>query len=170
MQIVKVQARHFPRAGLKVRKQEPVSISQRLEEAQAQKEAMQREMEEEQIRKQMEENLRKDEGFGLDEERVHDSMRAEYGPYALLTLPIDRVPEDLQKRMAKVLGKHSPFEVREWSRKLMQTYQLLHAVEKPMNLLYAKPFSNTSDLKNMTPKIHVDLADKRRELEHEENF
>ena len=43
----------------------------------------------------------------------------------------------------------------------MQSYQMLHAVEKPMNLDYAKPFSNTSDLKNMTPKIHLDLAEKR---------
>ena len=38
---------------------------------------------------------------------------------------------------------------------------MLHAVEKPMNLDYVKPFANTSDLKNMTPKIHVDLAAKR---------
>jgi hypothetical protein len=63
--------------------------------------------------------------------------------------------------MIKVLSKHKPAEVREWSRKLMQSYQMLHAVEKPMNLDYAKPFSNTSDLKNMTPKIHIDLAEKR---------
>ena len=36
-----------------------------------------------------------------------------------------------------------------------------------MNLDYAKPFSNTSDLKNMTPKIRLDLAQKRQELENE---
>ena len=48
--------------------------------------------------------------------------------------------------MMKVLSKHRTAEVREWSRKLMQTYQLLHAVEKPMNLDYAKPFANTSDI------------------------
>ena len=30
-----------------------------------------------------------------------------------------------------------------------------------MNLDYVKPFSNTSDLKNMTPKLHPDLAEKR---------
>ena len=73
-------------------------------------------------------------------------------------MPIDRIPEDIQKRMIKVLSKHKPIEIREWSRKLMQNYQLLHAVEKPMNLDYAKPFANTSDLKNMTPIIHADLA------------
>ena len=32
-----------------------------------------------------------------------------------------------------------------------------------MNLDYAKPFSNTSDLKNMTPKIFSDLANKKAE-------
>lgn len=45
---------------------------------------------------------------------------------------------------------------------------MLHAVEKPMNLDYVKPFANTSDLKNMTPKIHVDLAAKRQEQESKE--
>jgi len=69
--------------------------------------------------------------------------------------------------MIKVLSKHRTAEVREWSRKLMQSYQLLHAVEKPMNLDYAKPFANTSDLKNMTPKIHSALAQKRAEAEQE---
>ena len=34
-----------------------------------------------------------------------------------------------------------------------------------MNLDYAKPFANTSDLKNMTPKIFSDLA--RQKLEQE---
>ena len=36
-----------------------------------------------------------------------------------------------------------------------------------MNLDYAKPFSNTSDLKNMTPKIHPSLAEKKQELKDE---
>jgi hypothetical protein len=30
-----------------------------------------------------------------------------------------------------------------------------------MNLNYVKPFANTSDLKNMIPKIHFDLAKKK---------
>lgn len=71
---------------------------------------------------------------------------------------MDRVPVDLQKRMKKVFSKHSSKDIRLWSRQLMQSYQLLHAVEKPMNLDYAKPFSNTSDLKNMTPKIFNRVA------------
>lgn len=82
-------------------------------------------------------------------------------------LPIDRVPEDMQRRMIKVLRKHPVRDIREWSRKLMQSYQLLHAVEKPMNLDYAKPFANTSDLKNMTPKIFSDLAKAKQEAEME---
>jgi len=49
----------------------------------------------------------------------------------------------------------------------MQSYQLLHAVEKPMNLDYAKPFSNTSDLKHMTPKVHFSMAQKKEEAEEE---
>lgn len=92
----------------------------------------------------------------------------EYSPYAMFNIPIDRVPEDIQMRMIKVFGKHSVQEIREWSRKLMQSYQLLHAVEKPMNLDYAKPFANTTDLKNMAPKIFSELARKKYELEQEE--
>jgi hypothetical protein len=105
--------------------------------------------------------IESDQGFGLKDFRIKDAMNNDYSPLAQLAVPVDRVPEDIQKRMIKVLSKHRPAEVREWSRKLMQSYQMLHAVEKPMNLDYAKPFSNTSDLKNMTPKIHVDLAIKR---------
>jgi len=65
--------------------------------------------------------------------------------------------------MVKVFSKHRVAEVREWSRKLMQSYQLLHAIEKPMNLTYSKPFANTKDLKAMTPKIFSDIAKIRRE-------
>ena len=35
---------------------------------------------------------------------------------------------------------------------------MLHAVEKPMNLDYVKPFANTSDLKTFTPNIDEQLA------------
>ena len=65
--------------------------------------------------------------------------------------------------MRKVFSKHRVSDVRLWSRQLMQSYQLLHAVEKPMNLDYAKPFSNTSDLKNMTPKIFSKVAQQKHE-------
>lgn len=36
-----------------------------------------------------------------------------------------------------------------------------------MDLNYAKPFSNTSDLENMTPIIHMDLAKKKEDLKNE---
>ena len=110
-------------------------------------------MEEEMMR-----TVKQDPGYGFDDMRAKDAMNELYSPLAQLALPVDRVPEDIQKRMIKVLSKHKPSEVRAWSSKLMQSYQMLHAVEKPMNLDYAKPFSNTSDMKNMTPKIHFDLA------------
>ena len=49
----------------------------------------------------------------------------------------------------------------------MKSYQMLHAVEKPMNLDYVKPFANTSDLKNFTPNIHEQVAEaKEREREY----
>lgn len=50
---------------------------------------------------------------------MHDSMYKHYAPLSKFVLPIDRVPEDMQKRMIKVLRKHTVAEVREWSRKLM---------------------------------------------------
>jgi hypothetical protein len=53
--------------------------------------------------------------------------------------------------------------VREWGQLLMKNYQLLHAVERPMNLDYAKAFANTSDLKQFTPKIDHNLAADRAE-------
>ena len=78
-----------------------------------------------------------------------------------MTLPIDRLPEDIMNRAHKVFSKHSSREVKEWSRQLMKSYQLLHAVEKPMNLDYVKAFANTSDLMEMTPEINFDLAEER---------
>ena len=51
----------------------------------------------------------------------------------------------------------------------MKSYQLLHAIEKPMNLDYAQPFSSTSDLVNYTPYLDRDLAIKK-ELEREQEM
>ncbi len=50
--------------------------------------------------------LRDDPVYGETSERAKDSMQEEYAPLAKLALPIDRVPEDLQKRMVKVFSKH----------------------------------------------------------------
>lgn len=46
---------------------------------------------------------------------------------------------------------------------LMKNYQLLHAVEKPLNFDFVKPFANTSDLKNFTPHIDENLAAEKME-------
>ena len=68
---------------------------------------------------QIQRELESDPAYGYGEVRAKDLMNEEYAPYAQLNIPIDRVPEDIQKRMVKVLSKHSTYEVREWSRKLM---------------------------------------------------
>jgi len=39
----------------------------------------------------------------------------------------------------------------------------LHAVEKPINFDFVKPFANTSDLKNFTPHIDENLAAQKME-------
>ena len=75
------------------------------------------------------------------------------------------MPDDITKRMAKVFSKHGVQDVREWSKLLMKTYQLLHAIEKPMDLSYVKPFANTSDLVNKIPYIHPAQAKLREEEE-----
>ena len=80
-----------------------------------------------------------------------------------LSFGIDRIPEKLLKRSLKVFSKHSSHDVRTWSSQLMKSYQMLHAVEKPMNLDYVKPFANTGDLKNMTPIIHEEIARAKEE-------
>jgi hypothetical protein len=36
----------------------------------------------------------------------------------------------------------------------MKNYMLLYSIEKPMDLSYVKPYSNTGDLINKSPKIH----------------
>jgi hypothetical protein len=94
--------------------------------------------------------------------RYFDSKYAEFAHVSQVTLPIDRIPEDIMSRAHKVFSKHNSKEVREWSRQLMKSYQLLHAIEKPMNLDFVKPFANTSDLKEFAPNIDFNLAEERK--------
>ena len=143
----------------------PVSISARLEEATKQREEFMQKMEDEEIRQQAEEEVKSDPAYGHHDERVNDPHFKEYSPYALVTLPIDRVPEEISKRMTKVFSKHQAKEVREWGYLLMKNYQLLHAIEKPMNLQYVKPYANTSDLLNQRPHIHPRQAKAKDEEE-----
>lgn len=61
--------------------------------------------------------------------------------YGLMSLP-----ELLLKRANQVFGKYPPHEIREASKKYLKIYQLLHAIEKPMDLTKNNPFINTSQL------------------------
>lgn len=77
---------------------------------------------------------------------MFDENYAAYKHVSELSFGIDRIPEKLLTRAFKIFSKHNSKDVREWSGQLIKSYQMLHAVEKPMNLDYVKPFSNTSDL------------------------
>jgi hypothetical protein len=94
----------------------------------------------------------------FDRDTLFDEKYAEYKHVSELSFGIDRISEKLQGRAQKVFSKHPSKEVREWATQLMKSYQMLHAVEKPMNLDYVKPFANTSDLTNFTPNIDEKLA------------
>ena len=136
-------------------------IKATLEGAQKSREMQERERDEVEMQQLRNEEIKSDPGFGALEPRVQDSMHDKYQALASTTLPIDRVPEDITRRMVKVFSKHYVKEVREWGQILMKNYQLLHAVEKPMNLNFVKPYANTSDLQAKTPNLHPELAKER---------
>ena len=99
----------------------------------------------------------------MREPRQHDKNHELFKDVSQLALPIDRIPQDILSRAQKVFSKHSTKDVMEWSALLMKNYQLLHAVEKPLNFDFVKPFANTSDLKNFTPHIDENLAAQKME-------
>lgn len=80
-----------------------------------------------------------------------------------LGLGCDRIPEAIQKKANKIFSKHNPREVREWSNLLQKNLSLLHAVEKPINFDFVKPYASTTDLKNMLPNIDHELAAQKME-------
>ncbi len=104
-----------------------------------------------------------DPNYRYNEPKERDFHHSEKHAPAAVTLATDRVPDDILRRMHKIFSKHSVPDVREWSKLLMKNYQLLHAIEKPMNLEYVKPYANTSDLVNKTPIIHANDAKQRKE-------
>lgn len=122
-------------------------------------------MEYEQEQEAVMENFKKDDGYGVGEQRINDARHKDYHSVSQLTFGAERVPEDMLKRMKKVFSKHLVGDIREWSKMLMKNYQLLHAIEKPMNLDFVKPFANTSDLVNKTPTIHANEAKQRKEMD-----
>jgi len=85
---------------------------------------------------------------------MEDDMHEVYSPLALLTREMVEMPDLIKKRALKVFSKHTPGEVRQWGKMLSQNYHMLYAIEKPMDLSYVKPFSNTSDLIEKTPTLH----------------
>ena len=90
----------------------------------------------------------------INRDSLFDDNYVAYKHLSELSYGIDRIPEKLLARSLKIFSKHTSKEVRDWAAQLMKSYQMLHAVEKPMNFDYVKPFANTSDLINMTPNIH----------------
>lgn len=99
----------------------------------------------------------------FDRATLFDEKHAEYKHVSTLSFGIDRIPEKFMARAHKIFSKHQSKEVRDWAAQLMKSYQMLHAVEKPMNLDYVKPFANTSDLINFTPNIDETLAAKKEQ-------
>lgn len=109
------------------------------------------------------------EGDTINRDILFDKNYAEYKHVSELSFGIDRIPEKILNRAHKIFSKHNSVEIRDWSAQLMKSYQMLHAVEKPMNLDYVKPFANTSDLINLTPNIHEQVAkakDEERKFSH----
>jgi hypothetical protein len=109
--LLTVPLRHFPRATLKARTQqkeeEPVSIYKRVSEAKASRQREQEEREEAEAQAFFRERLKEqDSAFDPAEERLQDKDFEQFAPLALLTLPVDRIPEDIQRRMLKVFSKH----------------------------------------------------------------
>ena len=84
---------------------------------------------------------------------------------------MDAIPQEIQDRAQKVFSKHSRHEIVTWARNLQDHYQLMIAREKPLNLNYAKPFSNTNDLAKNVPEIHASTAAEKSQRETElDNF
>jgi ribosomal protein RSM22 (predicted rRNA methylase) len=71
------------------------------------------------------------------------------------------------KAANKVFSKHSRFEIKQWANKLMMHYNLLISNEKPLNLDYARPFSNTNDLVRNVPDISQSTANQKEKRDQE---
>ena len=80
---------------------------------------------------------------------------------------MDPIPEDIKTSANKIFSKHSRYEVKKWASNLNDHYQLLIASEKPLNLDYARPFSNTNDLARNVPEVSHGVAAEKQKLEQE---
>jgi hypothetical protein len=68
----------------------------------------------------------------------------------------------------KVFSKHHHGDIIRWGDLLAEHYYLLHSCEKPMDLRYTRPFSNTEDMKEFTPKIDVNAMKEEEKKEGRE--
>lgn len=74
---------------------------------------------------------------------------------------MEMLPEEITKRANRVFSKHSRYEIRNYATNLDENYHILVAREKPLNLDYARPFSNTNDLAKNTPELSKNTADEK---------
>ena len=81
---------------------------------------------------------------------------------------MEQIPDDILTSATKVFSKHSRFEVKKWANMLMKHYHLMVSTEKPMNLDYARPFSNTSDLAKNVPEVSPATASEK--AKHEKDY
>jgi hypothetical protein len=115
---------------------EELGVDAKIVPKSAREKEMLRDYMEEEKRKEYADQFSEDDVSADPKARYYDAKYAEYAHVAQLSPGIDRIPEDILKRAQKVFSKHNSREIREWTKQLMKSYQLLHAVEKPMNLDY----------------------------------
>lgn len=80
---------------------------------------------------------------------------------------MEEIPEDILKIAQKIFSKHSRYEVKTWGNRLSKQYNILVSTEKPLNLDYARPFSNTNDLVRNVPEVSYRAAAEKEEKDKE---
>lgn len=85
-------------------------------------------------------------------------------------IDLEKIPDDILVKANKVFSKHTRYEIKQWSATLMKHYNMLISNEKPLNLDYARPFSNTNDLARNVPELSPSTAvnKEKREKERQE--
>jgi len=88
-------------------------------------------------------------------------------------IDLETIPDVILQRANKVFSKHTRYEVKKWANTLIQHYNLMVSTEKPMNLDFARPFSNTSDIVRNVPeasfKSEIEKKLKEKEQRDAEN-
>jgi ribosomal protein RSM22 (predicted rRNA methylase) len=73
------------------------------------------------------------------------------------------LPDKVLKRIAKVFGKYPHAELRQMGSEYLKFYQILHAVERPLDITEFEktPFRNTSDLYKVKPSLVWQMKGKK---------